>query len=40
MRYEGDENARRCRDGNVGTQKRLRRHAVGATSGRSLKVKG
>ena len=40
MRGEGGENAWRCRDGNVGTQKRLRRHAVGATSGRSLKVKG
>ena len=39
-RDEEDENAWRCRDDYVGTQKRLRRHAVGATSGRSLKVKG
>ena len=38
-RYEGDGNAWRCRDGYVGTQKRLRRHAVGATSGRSFKGK-
>ena len=37
-RDEGDENAWRCRDDYVGTQKRLRRHAVGATSGRSLKL--
>ena len=39
MRGEGDENAWRCRDGYVGTQKRLLRHAVGATSGRSFKGK-
>ena len=38
-RDEEDENAWRCRDGYVGTQKRLRRHAVGATSGRSFKGK-
>ena len=38
-RSEEDENAWRWRDGNVGTQKRLRRHAVGAMSGRSFKGK-
>lgn len=38
-RDEEDENAWRCRDGYVGTQRRLRRHAVGATSGRSYKGK-
>ncbi len=37
MRGEGAENAWRCRDSYVGTQKRLRRHAVGATSGRSFR---
>ena len=37
MHGEGAENAWRCRDGYVGTQKRLRRHAVGATSGRSFR---
>ena len=36
-RDEEDENAWRCRDGYVGTQKRLRRHAVGATSGRNFR---
>ena len=35
-----DENAWRRRDGYVGTRQRLRRDAVGATSGRNLKVKG
>ena len=39
MRDEGDEYAWRCRDDYVGTQKRLRRDAVGATSGRSFKGK-
>ena len=40
MRGEGAENAWRRRDSYVGTRQRLRRHAVGATSGRNLKVKG
>ena len=40
MRGEGAENAWRRRDDYVGTRQRLRRDAVGATSGRSLKVKG
>ena len=40
MRGEGAGNAWRRRDDYVGTRQRLRRDAVGATSGRSLKVKG
>ena len=39
IRGEGAGNASRRRDDYVGTRQRLRRHAVGATSGRSFKGK-
>ena len=39
MRCEGAENTWRRRDDYVGTRQRLRRDAVGATSGRSFKGK-